>query len=263
MWKWETEEKPKAVIVIVHSAYEHHRRYAWLIEKLRSSDFHIVMGDLPGHGEQVKANSVHEESFEEYIEYIKKALKVAVEYDLPIFLLGHGLGATLIMKVFNKLEVECAGIILTSPWLELKNTPSKWTNALAKLSVQQRINHDIQLKERTRNYEEFKLLQEDRFYRSVITNDWYKELQYLMKSIQQSVEPLTNIPVLLMTGERDKIIETSAAKQWLKKQELSEFQWKEWKNCYHDLYLEPEREEIFIYELSFINNALRAIGYIV
>ena len=46
MWKWEAEEKPKAVIVIVHSAYEHHRRYAWLIEKLRSSNCHIVMGDL-------------------------------------------------------------------------------------------------------------------------------------------------------------------------------------------------------------------------
>ena len=30
--------------------------------------------------------------------YIKQALQVAVTYDLPIFLMGHGLGATLLNK---------------------------------------------------------------------------------------------------------------------------------------------------------------------
>ena len=156
MWKWEAEEKPKAVIVLVHSAYEHHRRYAWLIEKLRSSNCHIVMGDLPGHGELKKAKGMHDESFELYKQYIKQALQVAVSYDLPIFLMGHGLGATLLIKVMRKLELEYAGVILTSPWFQLKKMPSKWTNALAKLSVPQKINHDIPLNELTRNYEVFR-----------------------------------------------------------------------------------------------------------
>ena len=39
MWKWETEGQPKAVIVIIHSAFEHHRWYAWLIEKLMTEGF--------------------------------------------------------------------------------------------------------------------------------------------------------------------------------------------------------------------------------
>lgn len=50
MWKWEAEQQPKAVIVILHSVYEQHRWYAWLIEKYRSAGFHVVMGDLPGMG---------------------------------------------------------------------------------------------------------------------------------------------------------------------------------------------------------------------
>ena len=111
MWKWETEGKPKAVIVIVHSAYEHHRRYAWLIEKLRSSNYHIVMGDLPGHGE-LKKSKKFIRTFELYKNYINQAIQVAVTYDLPIFLMGHGLGATLLMKVLRKLEIEYAGVIL-------------------------------------------------------------------------------------------------------------------------------------------------------
>lgn len=263
MWKWETEEKPKAVIVIVHSAYEHHRRYAWLIEKFRSSSCHIVMGDLPGHGEQPNARVIHNESFEQYKDYITHALQVAVTYNLPIFILGHGLGATLLIKTMHKLQIEYAGVILTSPWLQLKKLPSKWTNALAKLSVQQRIHHDIQLKELTRNYEVYQQLVDDPTYHSLVTNEWYKELQLLMKSILQSTDSIPNVPVLLMTAERDKIADTTISASWFKKQELTEYQYKSWKNCFHDLYQEPEREEIFAYSHSFINNVLRSIGYIV
>lgn len=138
MWKWESDEKAKAVVIIVHSAYEHHRRYAWLIEKLRSSNCHIVMGDLPGHGELVRAKTIHDESFDLYKEYIKQAVQVAVSYDLPIFIIGHGLGATLVMKMLHKIEVQYAGVILTSPWLQLNKLPSKWTKTLAKISVQQK-----------------------------------------------------------------------------------------------------------------------------
>lgn len=263
MWKWETEEKPKAVIVIVHSAYEHHRRYAWLIEKLRSANCHIVMGDLAGHGELKKAKGLHDEPFELYKEYIKQALQVAVTYDLPIFLMGHGLGATLLVKVMRKLKMEYAGVILTSPWLQLTKLPSKWTNALAKLPVPQKINHDIQLNELTRNYEVFQQFAKDPMYRTQFTNDWYKELQLLMKTVIQSTESIPDVPVLLMTAERDKITDTKATQSWFKKQELTEYQFKEWKDCFHDLHQEPEREEIFKYSDSFINNVLRSIGYIV
>ncbi|WP_313894488.1 alpha/beta hydrolase [Psychrobacillus sp.] len=261
MWKWETEEKPKAVVVIVHSAYEHHRRYAWLIEKLRSSNCHIVMGDLPGHGEQRKG--IHDEAFDEYKEYIKQALEVAVTYGLPIFILGHGLGATILMKVMKKLQIEYAGVILTSPWLQLKKLPSKWANALAKISVPQKINHGIQFKDITRNYEVYQQFQDDIAFQTIVTNTWYKELQMLMKSVTQSSESIPNVPVLLMTGERDKITDIKTTALWIKKQELSEYQFKEWKSCLHDLYQEPEREEIFAYSDAFINNVLRSIGYIV
>lgn len=263
MWKWETEGKPKAVIVIVHSAYEHHRRYAWLIEKLRSSNYHIVMGDLPGHGELKKSKNIHDESFELYKNYIKQAMQVAVTYDLPIFLMGHGLGATLLIKVLRKLDIEYAGVILTSPWLQLQKLPSKWTNTLAKLSIPQKINHDIHLNELTRNYEVIQQFVSDPTYSTFISTEWYNELQTLLKTVNQSEISIPNKPILVMTGERDKITETNAVARWLKRQELSEYHYKEWKNCFHDLYHEPEREEIFTFSQSFINNVLTDIGYIV
>jgi len=68
---------------------------------------------------------------------------------------------------------------------------------------------------------------------------------------------------LMMTAERDKVTEISHSQHWLVRQRLSEFQYKEWKNCYHDLFHESEREDVFCYIESFMHNSLRSLGYIV
>ena len=87
MWKWEAEGQPKAVVVIVHNAYEHHSRYAWFIQKLRSSNFHVVMGDLPGHGEQ-EGRTIHDEKFKIYVKYVKKLLDIGMQMGCLCLLLG-------------------------------------------------------------------------------------------------------------------------------------------------------------------------------
>lgn len=46
----------KAVIVIVHGAFEHSGRYDWVVEQLISHDYHVVYGDLPGQGENIPTN---------------------------------------------------------------------------------------------------------------------------------------------------------------------------------------------------------------
>ena len=86
---------------------------------------------------------------------------------------------------------------------------------------------------------------DDSAYQTLISTDWYKELQTLMKSVNQSTESIPNMPILVMTGERDKITDTKAAADWLKKQELSEYQFKEWKNCFHD-FIKSQNEKKFL-----------------
>ena len=63
MWKWQAEGEAKGVVVLIHSAYEEHQRYAWQIEKWRRNGFHVYMGDLPGHGTLASPDSVHREPF--------------------------------------------------------------------------------------------------------------------------------------------------------------------------------------------------------
>lgn len=262
MWKWEAEGQPKAVVVIVHSAYEHHRRYAWLIQKLRNGGFHVVTTDLPGHGAE-SGRITHDESFTSYIEHIKKLIEVALLDNLPLFVLGHGLGATLVMQILQKEKLECAGYIFSSPWLALTHQPSKMSGVLTKLSNSMKVKHDVTIELLTRNYDMYVEFQNDRHYSSTVVASWYRELQTMMKAIIAHEESIFDVPVLLHTGGNDKITDTILAKKWLCKQQLNEFQYKEWKHLYHDLYQEPEREEVYLYIESFMNNVLRSLGYIV
>lgn len=266
MWKWEAEGQPKAVIAILHSAYEHHRWYAWLIEKLRSAGFHVVMGDLPGHGEQSKYARYHDEDFDDYYKYTRQLLTVALEYNVPLFVIGNGLGATIAMRVLQNKKYECAGVILTSPWLNLKLAPGKLSSALTSFSAitsNVKLKHEISINHFSRNMDVYSDIKDDVPYNSVVTVKWYRELQQVMKTRKDPEVVLPNIPLLLMTGGNDKITDIAVAKQWLLQQKLSEFHYKEWQDCLHSLYFELEREEVYLYTEDFINNVLRSLGYII
>lgn len=266
MWKWESIGPAKAVIVLVHSAYEHHLRYAWQIDQWRGENFHVIMGDLPGHGESAAKDAVHREPFNEYEKAIQTAIQVAMENELPVFVVAHGLGAALAMNVLAKNKFDIAGAVFTSPWLQLIKTPSKLSNALTglhKLTSRVKINHDIRIEELTKNQEVIDLEKDDPYYHTEITVGWYHELQSYLKQTSQSRGVFPDIPVFIHTGEKDLITDKEAAKRWLKQQDLKEFSYKEWNKGYHDLFQEPNREDVFISSHLFIKNVLRSLGYVV
>ena len=267
MWKWEAEVQPRAVAVIFHNAYEHHAWYAWLIEKLRNDGFHVVMGNLPGHGEENKYIRYHDEDFKNYYKFAKQVLEVATNENLPIFVIANGLGCNIAVRTLIKNDIECAGLILVSPWFQLKLHPGKMPKTIASLSAITsgiKLKHDIHLMDLTRNLSAQIEMKDEVPFNTVVTVKWYTELQNLIKLLKDFGEiRIKDMPVLLMTGGSDRIIDSSAAKNWLYAQNLSNFQYKEWKQAKHSLFFEMERDEVFIYTRDFMNNCLRSIGYII
>ena len=262
MWKWEAEGQPKAVVAIVHNVYEHHSKNAWLIQKLRNSGFHVVTGDLPGHGAE-GVGKIHNEQVDTYTKYVEKLIAVGLDDNLPFFILGHGMGATFIMRRLQRKKIECAGVVFSSPWLALRHQPPRFSSVLTKLSSSMKLDHEIPIEMLTRNSDLYEEAKQDDYYRTESTVAWYKELQAFMKLVVQHEGSIHNIPVLMHIAEDDKITDIALAKKWFIRQELSEFQYKQWKRLYHDIYQEPEHEEVYLYTESFMNNVLRSLGYVV
>lgn len=267
MWKWEAEGEAKAVIVMVHGAMEHHRRYGWLIEMWRTSGFHIIMGDLPGQGMTTRSRRGHIDSFDEYIFEVKDWVQTAYRYNLPVFLLGHSMGGLISIRLLQKEKLNIAGVILSSPCLGLVKSPPKFLDALSYgLNVvypSLRLNSGLTVEMATRNPDVREADVNDTLYITKVSVRWYRELNAAMKLAFENIGDLQDVPMLVMQAGDDKIVNKGTVKEWFNAVPLSEKRFKEWQKYYHEIFNEPEREEVFEYAKDFVSSQLKAIGYIV
>lgn len=267
MWKWEAEGEAKAVIVMVHGAMEHHRRYGWLIEMWRTSGFHIIMGDLPGQGITSRSRRGHIDSFDEYIFEVKDWVQAAYRYELPVFLLGHSMGGLICIRLLQEERLNLAGVILSSPCLGLVKTPSKILNALSlglnMIYPSLRLNSGLTVEMATRNLDVREADVNDTLYITKVSVRWYRELAAAMKIAFEKLGEIQDIAMLVMQGGDDKIVNKATVREWFNSAPLSEKRFKEWQKCYHEIFNEPEREDVFEYSKDFVISQLKAIGYIV
>ncbi|MCQ6274449.1 alpha/beta hydrolase [Bacillus sp. V3B] len=267
MWKWEAEGEAKAVVVIVHGAMEHHRRYGWLIEMWRLSGFHVIMGDLPGQGMTTRARRGHIDSFDEYIFEVKDWIQAAYQFDLPVFLMGHSLGGLISVRLLQQEKMNLAGVILSSPCLGLIYKPSKLVHLLSyglnMIMPSLRLSSGLTVEMATRNEEVRDADKNDTLYITKVSVRWYRELHLAMKMAFEEIDTMQDIPFLVMQGGDDQVVNKQIVNKWFNIVPLSEKRFKEWPKCYHEIFNEPEREEVFEYAKDFFNSQLKSIGYIV
>ena len=265
MWKWEAEGEAKAVVVIIHGAFEHHRRYGWLIEMWRLSGFHVIMGDLPGQGMTTRTNRGHIDSFDEYIYEVKDWIQAAYLFNLPVFVVGHSMGGLIAVRLLQEEKVNIAGVILSSPCLGLVKSPSKLMNVLSfglnMIVPNFRVNSGLTIQMATRNEEVREADMNDTLYVTKVSVRWYRELKDAAKLAFEHIDEIQDVPFLVMQAGEDQIVNKNAVKTWFNMVPLSEKRFKEWPSCYHEIFNEPEREEVFEYAKDFFISQLKVMGH--
>ncbi|MGN1402676.1 MAG: alpha/beta fold hydrolase [Bacillus sp. (in: firmicutes)] len=267
MYKWDAEGNAKAVIVIVHGAMEHQERYQWLINMWRSAGCHVIMGDLPGQGLQTRSNRGHIESFDEYLAEVEKWVVEAYDYHLPIFLFGHSLGGLICIRLLQEMELDVAGLILSSPCLGLASYPHRAMHAAtAVLNVAYpsfKTTTGIKIHMVTRNEQIRQSTNSDSMFITKVSVRWYRETLAAIKEAFDNIPELSNVPLLVMQAGDDQVVNKQAVKEWFNYTFNHEKAYKEWTGLYHELFNEPEKENVFYYAHGFVENTLRNLGYIV
>jgi lysophospholipase len=260
MRKWEADEA-KGTIVIVHGAAEHHGRYKWLIEMFRSSGFHVVAGDLPGQGTTTRHRRGHIDSFDEYIETVESWVNEAKKFYLPIFLFGHSMGGLVVIRTLQEKRLPIRGVILSSPCLGLMQSPSKSLDWLSRVlnyvHPKMRFPSGLSVELATRNEEVREMDKNDSLYVTKVSVRWYRELVKAIRIAHEKIADLPDLPLLLMQGGDDKIVDKTAVKSWFDQLSLSEKVYKEWPKLYHEIFNEPEREQVFLYAQTFLTLQLQ------
>lgn len=267
MWKWETEHDAKGVVVIVHNILEHTGRYAYVITMLRRNGYHVIMGDLPGQGQTSRANKGQIEHFDIYHETLIEWVRIANEYKIPTFVMGVGLGGLILLNVLEKTELPIEGMLLLSPLLEFKRNNKTRKNMLisnvGKGSKDSRFKLGIETKDLTRNDEVIEETKQDGLMLRKVTYKWYNIVLETMKDTIQHFKDIQSMPMLLMYGTEDKLLELRSFNELKNNLNTNEFYFKVWEGFYHEIHNEPERDQVMRYVLTFLNNSVNTMGFIV
>ncbi|ATN02522.1 alpha/beta fold hydrolase [Staphylococcus capitis] len=267
MWKWETENDAKGVVVIAHNILEHTGRYAYVITMLRRNGYHVIMGDLPGQGQTSRANKGQIDDFNTYHENLLEWIKIANEYKIPTFVLGVGLGGLIVLNLLEKAELPIEGVMLLSPMLELRKTgkgrKNKIISNLGKMSKDTRFKVGISSQDLTRNDEIIDETDNDGLMLKKVTYRWYNLIVEKMKETMDHIKDIKPLPALIMYGTEDKILETDAIIELKDKLASNELYFKAWNGLYHEIHNEPERDQVMRYVLTFLNNSVNTMGFVV
>lgn len=248
----------KATIIIVHGAFEHSGRYETLAEQFQKDGFTVIYGDLPGQGRS-KGRPGHINSFEEYIQTVDSWLSSA--NDQPVFLLGHSMGGTIAIRTMEKLKPSVQGVILSSPAVGVLNGAEKPLEAIARIAdkvlPKTRVKSPMLPEMVTRNQKVIARDKLDSLILDKVSIRWYREFKKGARETIRDIDSFPDVPLLVMQAGDDKMVDISETKAWFNKVDVSEKIYKQWPQLYHELYNEPEWEEVYDYTLSFIEKQLK------
>ncbi|MDA1477702.1 alpha/beta hydrolase [Bacillus changyiensis] len=241
-------ERPVAVIVVVHGACEHHRRYKWLAEMWCSSGYHVIMGDLPGAGTSTRRRG-HIRTFQEYLDEVDKWVDKAKAFQLPVFILGHSMGGLVVIEWFKQHREGITGLILSSPCLGLQLKPNKLMDVIAKglnvVAPTLRFESGITPDKATRNKKIIEMDSNDPLYFTKVSVRWYQEILKTMKNAMEPTDAFIKTPLLVMQAGTDFLVDKKMVIKWFDQLPSHHKTYREWEGLYHEVFNEPEREDVF------------------
>jgi alpha-beta hydrolase superfamily lysophospholipase len=123
---WVLSEKPKALNNLVHGIGEHSGRYKKWAGQLAAKGYAVRSFDHRIHGRS-DGKRRYSSEYHKLLNDLKQFLEKRSEMfpSLPSFLYGHSFGGNLILNCTIQDTINSIGLVITSPWLELTQKPSK------------------------------------------------------------------------------------------------------------------------------------------
>ena len=257
-----TVKNPRAVIFLVHGMGEHARRYAHVAEYFKNANIAMVAIDLRGHGRSMGKRG-HMPSFEHMMNDLKLALSeiVSAYKGVPVVLYGHSMGGNLILNYLLRNAQGIIGAIVTGPYLRLGFEPPKWKVLLAKLSanIYPALSQPTGLEKiaLARSPQVIQEYENDPLVHDKITASFFINIhQAGIDAIVRSKE--LKIPILLMHGAKDRLTSPGGSEEFYSNAGPNvSFHLLE--ELYHEIHNEPENNDVFQTQLSWIEDLLKKL----
>jgi acylglycerol lipase len=259
---WLPEKPEQAVVLIVHGLNEHSDRYTRFTGHLLKRHFAVETFDLRGHGRSespVKPTYINQ--FEEHQEDLDLFQAVVKDRhpDVPVFLFGHSMGGTIAAKLLIERRITFAGLILSSPGLQIGEDTPGWLIKLSGLlsGLAPRLtNRQISPERLTRDQEVVQRIKADpMYYSDGIPARTGAELLKAMDSIQSGACKIS-LPLLVMHGGADTVTSPAGSESCYHKAASDDKTLKIYDNAYHEILNEPEKDQVMQDISGWINERI-------
>ena len=250
----------KGVIVITHGMGEHALRYSEMAAFFTNEEFAVVAFDIRGHGLS-EGKRGHTPSYTYLMDDLERvSLKVKSDYPtIPMILFGHSMGGNLILNFLIRKSIPVAGAVVTGPYLKLGFAPPKWKIFLAKLTTKlwPTLSQPtgLELEALSRNNEVIRKYEDDEWVHDRITSAFFINVHF---AGQYAIENASKVkaPLLIMHGTEDRLTSPEGSKEFANNANKN-VSLKLWNGLYHELHNEPEKTDVFRFELEWIENLLK------
>ena len=249
----------KGVMIITHGMGEHSLRYMEMADFYTSEGYTVISFDIRGHGLS-EGKRGHTPGYDFLMDDIERVYnQVKKDYpSLPIFLFGHSMGGNLVLNFLLRKPNNICGAIVTGAYLKLGFEPPKWKIILAKLSssIWPTLSQptELELDALSRNKEVIRKYENDVLVHDQITSAFFINVHF---AGQYAIDHANEIktPLLVMHGIEDRLTSPTGSQEFASNAGKN-VHLKMWDGLYHELHNEPEKQEIFNYEMEWMNKLL-------
>ncbi|KAG0034726.1 hypothetical protein BGZ81_003424 [Podila clonocystis] len=269
---WYAVGTPVASIVFVHGLGEHCVRYDHVFEEFNKAGFQVHAFDQRGFGETGKKSKSLGATggYVKAIPDITAALKRGEIEGVPLFLMGHSYGGSLVLNYdcIGPLRTKLAGLIASAP-LVLASGPTRpngltisFAGAVSKVAPSLKIPTNLSSKFISRDAKQVAKYNDDPLVHGYGTTkglfDMLTNGKALLTSRYQEIT--ATVPLLICHGTADGLTDFQASKDFFDKCQVKDKEYKVYKDFYHELHNEPEddRKEVIDFYVQWIKARLPA-----
>ena len=246
--RWDPEDGPRAVLVVIHGLAEHCGRYEAFASYFTERGYAVVGVDLPGHG-QSDGHCGHIDRFSDYTDAVQRFVQEVTGWypKCPRVLVGHSMGGLISATFLLRHQAEFAACVLSGPAIESPVRPSSFLLLLNRIfsAVAPRMG---QLKldaegvsrdpEVVRDYIEDPLV-----YTGKVSARQIAELFKAMDELLPLASLIT-LPLLVMHGGEDAMTSVSGSQALYDAAHSQSKKLRIFDGLFHEIFNEPEREQV-------------------
>lgn len=257
-WYLTSQDKPKAVICLVHGHGEHSWRYLDWAKRFADKGYAFLSWDHIGHGLS-DGQRGHVWLYEQLLLEIDLALTKAGEYfpNIPVFLYGHSMGGNIVLNHALRRCCRVDGIIITSPWLKLAKPVPSYLNFLMSLFniiiPILPVKSTVKPSEISHIEEEVRKYTMDPIIHSWITPRLFTSIKWSSMYFIKNASKLKN-KVLILHGEEDSITSFGLSREVSNL--IPNCRFIPYPGMYHELHNETIKDKVFEDLISWIESVM-------